>query len=235
MYRVAVCEDEPNLRAGLCAQCGEILTELEIKHEIVPFPSAEELETALTGGARFDLLCLDIFLEGRTGMELAQEVRKWDDQVSILFITSSTEYLLEGYGVRPIQYLLKPVKREELKKAILTDLRLNHQPRTVTLKGRGKTAVLPLADIRYAESQNHGCIFHMVQEDQSFALGLAQVEQLLPKNQFCRCHNSFLVNLVHIKEIAGREVVLTGGGRLPMGRRYAEQFQSEFIRYINDR
>lgn len=235
MYRVAVCEDEPNLRAGLCVQCGEILTELEIEHEIVPFPSAEELETALTGGAQFDLLCLDIFLEGRTGMELAQEVRKWDDQVSILFITSSTEYLLEGYGVRPIQYLLKPVKREELKKAILTDLRLNHQPRTVTLKGRGKTAVLPLANIRYVESQNHGCIFHMVQEDQSFALGLAQVEQLLPKDQFCRCHNSFLVNLVHIKEIAGREVVLTGGGRLPMGRRYAEQFQSEFIRYINDR
>ena len=235
MYRIAVCEDEPNLRSGLCARCREILGELETDHEVVPFPSAEELEAALTGGARFDLLCLDIFLEGRTGMELAQEVRKWDEQVSILFITSSTEYLLEGYGVRPIQYLLKPVKREELKKALLTDLRLNHPPRTVTLKARGKTAVLPLADIRYAESQNHGCIFHMVQEDQSFALGLAQVEQLLPKNQFCRCHNSFLVNLVHIKEIAGREVVLTGGGRLPMGRRYAEQFQSEFIRYINDR
>lgn len=235
MYRVAVCEDEPNLLSGLCAQCREILSELETEHEVMPFSSAEALGAVLADGARFDLLCLDIFLAEQSGMELAQEVRKWDDQVSILFVTSSTEYLLEGYGVRPIQYLLKPVKREELKKAFLTDLRLNHQPRTVTLKVRGKTAVLPLADIRYAESQNHGCIFHMVQEDQSFALGLAQVEQLLPKNQFCRCHNSFLVNLVHIKEIAGREVVLTGGGRLPMGRRYAEQFQSEFIRYINDR
>lgn len=235
MYRVAVCEDEPNLRSGLCAQCREILGELETEHEVVPFSSAEELGSVLANGARFDLLCLDIFLEGRTGMELAQEVRQWDDQISILFITSSTEFLLEGYGVRPIQYLLKPVKQEELKKVLLTDLRLNHQPRTVTLKTRGKTAVLPLADIRYAESQNHGCIFHMVQEDQSFALGLTQVEQLLPKNQFCRCHNSFLVNLLHIKEISGREVVLTDGGRLPMGRRYAEQFQSEFIRYINDR
>ena len=235
MYRIAVCEDEPNLRSGLCAQCREILAELGTEHEVVPFSSAEELGSVLVNGARFDLLCLDIFLAKQSGMELAHEVRKWDEQVSILFITSSTEFLLEGYGVRPIQYLLKPVSREALKKALLTDLRLNHQPRTVTLKVRGKTAVLPLADIRYAESQNHGCIFHMAQEDQSFALGLAQAEQLLPKNQFCRCHNSYLVNLAHIREIAGREIVLTDSVRLPVGRRYAGQFQSEFIRYINDR
>lgn len=235
MYRVAVCEDEPNLRAGLCEQCREILAELDAEHEVLPFSSAEELGGALADGARFDLLCLDILMTGKTGMELAQEVRQWDDQISILFITSSTEFLLEGYGVRPIQYLLKPVRREALEKALLTDLRLNHRPRTVTLKARGKTAVLPLADIRYAEGQNHGCIFHMAREDQPFALGLAQAEQLLPKDQFCRCHNSFLVNLAHIREITGREVVLTGGARLPMGRRYAEQFQSEFIRYINGR
>lgn len=235
MYRIAVCEDEPNLRAGLCAQCRDILGELETEHEVVPFSSAEDLGSALTDGAHFDLLCLDIFLVEQSGMELAHEVRKWDEQVSILFITSSTEFLLEGYGVRPIQYLLKPVKREELKKAILTDLRLNHQPRTVTLKVRGKTAVLPLADIRYTESQNHGCTFHMAGEDQAFALGLAQVERLLPRNQFCRCHNSYLVNLAHIKELAGREIILTDGARLPVGRRYAEQFQSEFVRYINNR
>lgn len=153
MYRVAVCEDEPNLLSGLCAQCREILSELETEHEVMPFPSAEALGAVLADGARFDLLCLDIFLAEQSGMELAQEVRKWDDQVSILFVTSSTEYLLEGYGVRPIQYLLKPVKREKLKKAFLTDLRLNHQPRTVTLKVRGKTAVLPLADIRYAKAK----------------------------------------------------------------------------------
>ena len=233
MYRVAVCEDDANLRSGLCGQCRELLAGLAAEHEVVPFSSAEELGAALAGGARFDLLCLDIFLAEQSGMELAHEVRKWDEQVSILFITSSTEFLLEGYGVRPIQYLLKPVKREALEEALLTDLRLNHQPRTVTLKVRGKTAVLPLAEIRYVESQNHGCLLHMVREDQSFALGLAQVEQLLPRNQFCRCHNSFLVNLAHIKELAGREIVLTDGARLPVGRRYAGQFQSEFVRYVN--
>lgn len=235
MYKIAVCEDEPNLRSELCAQCRAILTRMEVAHEIVPYASAEELESALTGGKRFDLLCLDILLTEKSGMELAQDIRKWDDQVSILFVTNSTEFLLEGYGVRPIQYLIKPVKCEELEKVLQTDLRINHQSRTVTLKAGGKTAVLPWAEILYGESLNHGCVLHMVQGEQFFRLNLTQVEAFLPKGQFSRCHNSYLVNLEQIQEAAGREILLLNGVRLPIGRRYAGQFQSEFVRYINGR
>ena len=47
---------------------------------------------------------------GKSGMKLAQELRQRDDKTSILFITSSTEFLKDGYSVRPIQYLLKPVQ-----------------------------------------------------------------------------------------------------------------------------
>lgn len=235
MYQIAVCEDEPHLRAGLYARCQNILGKLETEHETVPFSSAEKLGSISADGTRFDLLFLDIFLVEQNGMELAHKVRKWNEQVSILFIASSTEFLLEGYGVRPTQYLLKPGKRERVKKAILTDLRLNHQPRTVTLGVRGKTAVLSLADIWYIKSQNHGRTFHMSGGDQAFALDLAQMEQLLLRNQFCRCHNIYLVNLAHIKEFAGREIVLTDGARRPVVRLYVGQFQSELIRCINNR
>ena len=93
MYRLAVCEDEAAVRADLCARCGEILDGLRVEHEIVPFPSAEALEDALSAGARFDLLCLDILMAGKNGMELAREVRACDDRVSILFVTGSEEYL----------------------------------------------------------------------------------------------------------------------------------------------
>lgn len=233
MYRIAVCEDEPKQREGLCAQCRDILTQLEVEYQIEPFASAEELEVALMDGMQFDLLCLDILLTDKTGMELAMEVRKWDEQISILFITSFTEFLLEGYGARPIQYLLKPVKPEELERAIQTDLRLNHQPRMVTLRSGGKTVVLPLADIRYVESQNHGCVFCMDREEQFFQLSLTQVETLLPKAQFCRCHHSYLVNLAQIKEVTSRELYLSDGSRLTIGRRYAEKFQTKFICYLN--
>lgn len=235
MYRVAVCEDEPNLREALCAQCRGILGRLAVFHEVVPFATAEGLEEALSKGAQFDLLCLDILLTGKSGMELALDVRKRDDRVSILFITVSTDFLLEGYGARPIQYLLKPVREEDLEKALRTDLRLHHQPSLVTLKSGSKTTVLPWPEIRYVESRNHSCIFHMVRYEPVLALNLTQVEGLLPKEQFSRCHNSYLVNMTQIQKVNSREILLFDGERLPIGRRYSQQFQEEFVRYLNSR
>lgn len=106
MYRVAVCEDEAILCANLCAQCESILDKLKVEHRITSFSSAEKLENALLAGEEFSLLCLDILMGGKSGMKLAQELRQRDDKTSILFITSSTEFLKDGYSVRPIQYLL---------------------------------------------------------------------------------------------------------------------------------
>jgi len=233
MYRVAICEDEACQMEELCALCRQTLKQLEVEHEIYPFASAEELAVMLKSGTKFDLLCLDILMTGQTGMELASELRRWDDQTSILFITCTTDYLLEGYNVRPIQYLLKPVQQEDLKKALQTDLRLNHQPRTIRLKGKGRTNVLSLADIRYVESQNHGCVFFMEGGEQFFPINLTEIESLLPSRQFARCHNSFLINLTQIHNVNSREVQLLDGKRLPIGRRYGKAFQSKFVRYLN--
>ena len=215
MYRVAVCEDEAILCANLCAQCESILDKLKVEHRITSFSSAEKLENALLAGEEFSLLCLDILMGGKSGMKLAQELRQRDDKTSILFITSSTEFLKDGYSVRPIQYLLKPVQAAELEQAITTDLRLYHSSSTVTFHAGGKTLVIP----------THG--------EKFLPLSLSQTEGILPGSLFCRCHNSFLVNLSHICEEGGRTLYLTDGSDLAIGRRYMEHFQNQFVRYLN--
>lgn len=233
MYRVAVCEDEAVLRDELCAQCGQILDDLKVEHTISPFSSAEELESALSDGASYSLLCLDILLGGKTGMELAQKLRERDEKTSILFITSSAEFLKDGYEVRPIQYLFKPVSREELKRAIETDLRLYHRAKTVTFRAAGRTLVLPVEDILYAESRDHGTVLHTAHGEQFLSCSLSRTEETLPSESFCRCHNSFLVNFSHIREVSGRTVYLLEGGEVSIGRRYMAQFQNQFVRYLN--
>ena len=233
MYRLAVCEDEEAIRVALCAQCGEILDSLRTEHEVVPFPSAAELEAALSAGERFDLLCLDIVMAGKSGMELARSVRQYDDQVSILFVTGSEEYLKDGYDVRPIQYLLKPVKAQELERALSTDLRLYHQPRNLTLRAGSRTVVLPLEQIWYIESRNHTVEIWGAEEAQTFWARLSQVEELLPPGRFCRCHNSFLVNLEHVSQISRREVLLDDGRTVPVSRSYCEAAQDQLVRFVN--
>ena len=233
MYRVAVCEDEEIFRANLCAQCETVLDRLRVEHRIVSYSSADELEDALLAGEEFSLLCLDILMHGKNGMELAQELRQRDDKTSILFITSSTEFLKDGYSVRPIQYLLKPVQPDVLEEAIQTDLRLYHHSNTVTFRTRGRTLVIPTEDIFFAESQNHGTVLHTAHGEQFLPLSLGQTEKILPDESFCRCHNSFLVNLSHIREMNGRLLYLTDDSNLSIGRRYMEEFQNRFVWYLN--
>ena len=82
-------------------------------------------------------------------MELARDPRAENEQTSILFIASSQECLKDGYSVRPIQYLYKPVDRAELAQALETNLCLHHRPDRVTL---------PLDTLLYAKSQSHGTV-----------------------------------------------------------------------------
>lgn len=213
--------------------CGAVLTELAVEHRVVCFPSAEALEAALHGGEHFDLLCLDILMEGESGMDFAKRLRATDERTSILFLTGSSEYLKDGYEVRPIQYLLKPVRREELARAIGTDLRLHHRPQTVTLRVGTRTVMLPLDEIRYVESRDHGSAFHLSEGERFLPLSLGETEGALPRERFCRCHNSFLVNMAHIREVSARTLRLTDG-EVPVGRKYAAAFQEHFVRYLNE-
>ena len=234
VYRLAVCEDDDTIREELSSLCQDILTQDSIEHEITAFSSADELEKRLlTENTPFDLLLLDIQMEGMTGMELAQSLRRRGDRVSILFISGCEDYLPEGYGVQPIHFLLKPVSREALADALRTDWRLNHRPKTAALRIGGKTVSLPLAEIRYIESYNHNIVIHQASGDRSYLLSLSEAEKQLPPGQFCRCHNSFIVNLFHIRRVSSRTIYLTDGRNLSIGRRYMEQFQDQFVRYLN--
>lgn len=234
MYRIALCDDDSITRGELCRMCGRILNDMGVEHQLVPFAAADALQAALEGGAQFDLLCLDILMPGESGMELARALRQHDDKTSILFITASTDFLLEGYGVRPIQYLLKPVDPASLARALADDLRLNHAPRTVSVTAGGKTAVLPLASILYVESRRHGCVFVLPDGEQFFWMTMAQAEALLPAEQFCRCHNSYLIHLAHVVRMDANQVELPGGIRIPISRRHAASFRSAVTRFLNN-
>lgn len=234
IYRLAVCEDDESLRIHLHTLCHEILTDKKIEHEITDFSSAQELEEVLTAyDGPFDLLILDIQMEGLTGMELARRLRRRNDRVSIIFVTGCVDYLPEGYAVQPVHFLLKPVSTEALAEALFTDWKLNHQPRTFMLQLGAKTVLLPLDKIRYIESLNHSIIIHQDDGERFYRLSLSEIERQLPGDRFCRCHNSYLVNMEYVEEVGRNRLSLRGGEEIPVGRACYNLMQSAFIRYIN--
>lgn len=233
MYRIAVCDDVDSIREQLCTLCAEILRERGLPCETVPFAAAEAFEAARAQEPPFDLLILDIEMGGKSGLALARELRANRDRIAIIFVSGHEGYLREGYDVQPLHFLLKPVERPALERALTVALELREHAPQLVLKSGSRTFTLRYDEIRYLEVLNHELRIHTADGTLSFRHALSEVEALLPPNRFCRCHNSFIINLHCIKEISRNDVTLQGGVCLPIGRRYYERLQRTFIQYLN--
>lgn len=147
------------------------------------------------------------------------------DEVRILFITGAAEYALEGYQVNPIHYLLKPVNQRDLER--------NHRSKTLLFRQGTKWVALAVEDILYIESLNRNVVVHTDKAQHTFSMTLTEVEAMVPGGGFAKCHNSFLVNFRRVEEIGRTSLRLRSGEELPMGRRFYRDFQTAFVRFIN--
>lgn len=231
MYRIAVCEDEEDMRELLCSYCEDILNKENIVHEIRTFSSAEEFECE--DADSFDLLILDICLNEKSGMDMAKELRRSGSRISIIFVSAYDEYLKDGYSVQPIHFLLKPVSEEELAAAIAVDIRLNHSVSDIVIRSGAKTVVLSPDRLVYAESLDHKVLVHMRGSEHIIKTSLTELEEQCRNESICRCHNSYIVNMKYISEFTRNGVILQNGVRIPIGRKYYYNVQEKFVKYIN--
>lgn len=233
MYKVAICDDERVIREDLCSLCTDVLNFKRIEYSLFPFDSAEALEQAVETGNIFDLIILDIELSGKSGIDFAQEMRRRNDMTSIIFVSSHEGYLRYGYNIQPIHFLIKPIDFNMLYNAISADLRINHSTSQILLNFKNKTYTINTSDIIFIEIIGHSLYIHTEEGKTAFRQTMAEIEQMLPGEFFCRCHNSYIVNLRYINEYSRAEIIMNNGTVLPIGRRYCDIFQKKFIRYMN--
>ena len=234
-YRLAVCEDDPVVLEGIGRFCGEVLTEEQIAYEITAFSSAEELEAAIKGKEQaFHLLLLDIKLENKSGMELAQELRRYDERTSIIFITGYESYMGMGYEVQAAQFLTKPLSWDKLRTALLREWKQKHCPRTILLqKGRQSLRILT-DEFLYAEADGrHGVRMALREGCEHFAISLTELEEKIPGESCLRCHNSYLVNLNHVRRLEQQTFLLDCGETVPVSRKYWKKCQEALVDSVN--
>lgn len=237
MYRVAICEDEPSTarenEAMICrileARCFQRDIDFSVASFSTPGPLLEVLQKEPTA---FHLLLLDVGLAQENGVELASRLREWDVGCSIIYITSYTEYALDSFATRPIDYLIKPVDEKKLEKAIDWDLRTNFRPEQITLPVNGGFRKAAVQDILYAEAVNHKSAVYLPGEAVSVNLSFRDLISRLPENMFCRCHHSFVINLKHVHKQTARGLLLDTGMELPVSRTYRQGFAKQFVAFL---
>ena len=232
--RLAVCDDEAADRARIEQMAGAILREESIAAEIAGYDSAAALLAAIRAGRAFDVLLLDVMMEGMDGMALAAALRAGHEDAGIIFISSNREMALRGYEVAASRYLAKPVDPEKLREALLHCRAARSGRTTLVLPtASGQSSVAPAA-VLYAEAWERGVRLHLDREILEVRLPLSQVAAMLPEGQFACCHRTLLVNLAQVRHVRYCELELRNGERLPISKYRLAQFKSAFLHYLKD-
>lgn len=150
--------------------------------------------------SKYDIILMDVEMKFMDGMSAAEEIRKKDSEVVIIFITNMPQYAIRGYAVDALDYLLKPVSyfafSECLKKAITR--RNNRASKFIVVNLKKGTARINIENIYYLETVDHNTIYHTVEGDKESYVSLNEAEEQLKQYHFFRISKWFLVNIAHV-------------------------------------
>lgn len=245
--RIAYCDDEQIQLDYLEHLLVEWSAKSGVPCDFTGYQSAKELLFENPERIPFDLLILDIDMQGMDGMELARDIRKRDKVVPILFLTNRKEYVFEGYEVNALRYILKPISEEKLA-PILTELSAgdSEEKRYLIENIEGENRKIALADILFVEAEGHYVHLHTSEGDFSYKKNISELEREIAavgnnnisdergQSAFISTHRSFLVNLAHVERVLRTDCVLDDGSKVPISRNSYKSVNEAFIAFYRE-
>lgn len=247
-YRVLVADDEKPARSKVV----RFLTKCDPDADVEEVGNGKEAAQQISENSP-DLVFLDIQMPGMTGFEVVESVGV-DRMPSVIFATAFDQYALNAFEAQAIDYLLKPFSFDRFLKAYQRAKSLHEQNRTKenSLKGlieqlrqqpaasqrlavrtTGKIRLINPSDIVFIKSEEHYVKIHLKNEELYERRSLKEIEALLDPDKFRRIHRTTLINLDWVVELqplthGDYSVILRGGSRHTLSRRFRESFGIEF-------
>lgn len=220
---IAICDDEKYYRNYVKNAVRDYLVKEDVLFRIELFMNGEAFCEHEENIQKFDIIFLDIEMDGMNGMETAYFIREKNPEIDIVFITVTSDYVFEGYNVRAVRYIMKKEIDKSLPDClanIIKTRKLSGHRMEFPFVG-GKRTIL-LDDILYIESRSHKLQFTR-KDDILYMYGqINELESKVTGFNFVRCHQSFLVNLGHIEQINNYLICLSNRSMIPVSRpRYA--------------
>ena len=232
LIRIAVVEDSEADRARLVKNLRRYEAEHALRFETVEFPDGEDLVTNYS--ADYDLILLDIEMHFMDGMRAARAVRQLDPEVPVIFVTNAPQYAIDGYKVRALDYILKPVSWfsfcESLDRALMS--RLSREEKMITVSLRDGKTRLNMDRICYVEVQDHELTYNT--RDGKFVTkgAIRDAEELLNAPNFIRCNRCYIVNLKYVEGYQGSDLKVNGD-LIQISRRQRKGVLDALNRYMN--
>ena len=230
MINIAIVEDE----AMYAKQLQEFLQQYQKENgevfNITVYSDGDQIVHKYK--SQFDIILMDVEMKFMDGMSAAEEIRKVDTEVVIIFITNMAQYAIRGYAVDALDYVLKPVSyfafSQRLNRAI--SRMKKREQKVITVNIKGGAVRINIANIYYIESQGHTLILHTILGNYETTGKMKEMEEKLSEMNFCRGNKGYLINLQHVERIQDG-CALVKGENLTLSRARRKVFMEALTRY----
>ena len=231
MYHIAIVEDEIEFRVQLQEYLKQYQKENNVQFKISTFgDGAEILEDYQQ---LYDIILLDIEMPKINGMEAAEQIRKQDADVVLMFITNMASYAIHGYEVGALDFVMKPINyytfAMRMTRALKRAKQKEQQQILLTLSDGVKK--FGINQIHYIEVQNRMLHYHTDEGEYVVRGTMQSVEQMLAPYPFVKCNHWYIVNLMHVSEVK-KNVAVVGNDELEISRRNRTAFLKALTEYV---
>ena len=230
--RIAMVDDRTDDRTWLAEKLETYLNARHIHYTLSAFASGEEFLLALQE-CWFDIVFMDIYMDGITGVEAAQALRARDHDCKLVFLTISEDFMHQGFSLNSAHYLIKPVGDEDFLQA-MENCRIRREcsvPFFSVVSDRSSIQIDTL-DILYIDIQNRVVCVHTKDGILSASRNFSKAtEPLLADERFLLCNKGLLVNMDFIASLEKNDFVLVNGERLPITPRRKKELAARYHSY----
>ncbi len=233
ILQIAICEDTQSEQERLLS----LLHQASIQNQAIHYESGEQLLSEYMVG-KFDLLLMDIYMSGMTGLETSKKIREIDRDIPLAFVTASTEHTLESYRLNALKYIEKPYNTEDINEMLELALMKKQSASGLVIQKNKIKSKIPFSKILYLEQKNRQVLIALYSRE--LICVYDKLSDLLPQldgELFFHCHKSYAVHLPFISGIDKdlRCFVLIDGKNIPIRRELMGKAKKELERYLSER
>lgn len=220
MIKIGLCDDELNcLKYTLKILEAEIIDK-NIEAEIVVATCDQNIIKEKIANYEIDVLFLDIEFKGKgeNGISFANELRAFNKDFALVFVTAFFEYSMIAYQCKTFGYVLKPVTKQSIA-PIMLRLKSEYLGKTGSFIQLNKSESIRAKDILFIERNKSKTKVYTACDTFETNYSLNTMQEFLPKD-FVRVHRSYIVNQNNIQGINKNEKVILFGNKLscPLGQ-----------------
>lgn len=234
MFKIAICDDEIIHHSLLKDFINMWANKFQNEIQIRCYQSAEEFIFYWKEEEEFNLIILDIEMRQMSGIELAKHIRSRDKEIDIVFFTAHNEFVFEGYEVKAMNYLLKPINYKKLEKVVnkcyekYQKSKKNEEYLSVKLsKG---TIEVALSKVRYFIMFSHYLDIVTENEVIKWKKRIGDLEEEINSTKFVRCHRSYIVNMDYVKIVKKNKIILDDNTVIPISNTRLENVKEYILK-----